>query len=66
VLATDMGSVPEANEYLITPDKWSAFVRANDSLAALRARSAGARAFLELPAAGAGAANIDAGEKRRD
>jgi hypothetical protein len=64
VTATDTRAVAEANEYLITPEKWSAFVRANDTLAALRKRDAGVRAFLDLPAAGAGAAGIEAGERR--
>jgi len=64
VTKTDARSVWAASEYELTADNFSKFVRANESLAALRQRDPQARAFLDQDAAEGGSPDIDAGVKR--
>lgn len=61
VTRTDARAVAAANEYELTDTNFPKLVKANENLAALRARDPQARAFLEQNARDAGAGGLDAG-----
>lgn len=61
VTSTDQHNVNRAFDYKLTDDDWSRFLKAADTVAALRARDAEVRTYLESQIVGA--KTNDAGEK---